>query len=176
MTKIIYDQDYIKKCFNSWYLSGRPKTPVAIRRILPAHPSGRLPTNSTLNGWIIKGAWDMWADELDAKAYNLADEDLVNRKAQMLREHSENASKVAKKSLEYLMVEGFDSASSAVQAFFKAQEEQRKTEGFADLVERLDKMTNNQVEQEIIGLLNRASENDQVIDTVSTDIEENTEE
>ena len=70
------------------------------------------------------------------------------------------------------MRQGFDSAASAVQGFFRGLEEQRKTAGFSDLLEKLDKMTNNDVEMEIIKLLNRASDNDQVVDVESEDVQE----
>jgi hypothetical protein len=39
-------------------------------------------------------------------------------------------------------------------------------------LERLDKMTNNDVEKEIISKLNRIKENDQIIEIDSTDVEE----
>lgn len=168
----IYDQDYINKCFNAWYLNGRPTTPSATKRILPEHSTGRLPSFMQIERWMIYGAWNERADELDAQVMQKNDIELINAKAQMLREHLEQAKKVAKKALDHLMTDGFDSSSAAVQAFFKGLEEQRKTQGFSDLLEKLDKMTNNEVEKEIIALLNRASENDQIIDTVSQDIPE----
>lgn len=173
--KTIYDQDYINLCFNEWYLHGRPANPNAIRKLLPEHPTGRTPSLDLIKRWVIYGAWDTRADELDAKVQQKNDVALINTKAKMLRKHLEQAEKVSAKALEHLLLEGFDSSSAAVQAFFKGLEEQRKTQGFSDLLERLDKMTNNDVEREIIGLLNRASENDQIIDTVSEDVENETE-
>jgi hypothetical protein len=173
MAKTIYTQDYINKCFNSWYLSPeRPKVPSAIRKILPEHPSGRLPSFSQIERWMIAGAWNARADELDAAVLAKNDKQLINTKAQMLRKHTKQAEDVTTKALDYILKEGFDSASSAVQAFYRGLEEQRKTQGFSDLLEKLDKMSNNDVEREIIGLLNRASENDQVVDVDAEDIPE----
>lgn len=170
--RAIYSQDYIKKCFDAWYLAGRPSRPSDVQEIIPESILGTKPHISQIRTWIVQGAWDAWADELDAQAYRKDDELLINAKAQMLREHLEQAKQVSAKAKEYILKEGFDSASSAVQAFFKGLEEQRKTQGFSDLLEKLEKMTNNDVEREIIALLNRASENDQVVDTVAEDIEE----
>ena len=166
----IYSQDYIKKCFDAWYLGGRPNAPSDIKALIPFTETGKKPSTAALNRWRIGGTWDAWADELDAQAYQKDDQLLINQKARMLREHQEQAQKVSTKALEFLMSEGFDSAASAVQAFFKGLEEQRKTAGFSDLLEKLEKMTNNDVEKEIIALLNRASENDQVIDVESDDV------
>jgi hypothetical protein len=172
MAKTIYGQDYINKCFNTWYLSERPKTPQAIRKILPEHPSGRLPSFSVIERWVIAGAWDARADELDAAVLAKNDKQLINVKARMLKKHTEQAEKVTTKALDHLIDKGFDSSSAAVQAFYRGLEEQRKTQGFSDLLEKLDKMTNNDVEREIVALLNRASENDQVVEVEAEDIPE----
>ncbi len=168
----VYNQDYIKKCFDAWYLAGRPNTPTGIRRIIPEHESGKKPSTRTIYYWSVQGAWDLWADEMDARVATLSDESLVQHKAQMLKIHQEQAKEVSLKALEHIRKEGFDSSSSAVQAFFRGLEEQRKTAGFSDLLERLEKMTNNQVEQEIIALLTRASDNDQIIEAESSTVEE----
>jgi hypothetical protein len=173
VAKTIYTQDYINKCFNSWYLSPeRSSTPSAIRKILPEHPSGRLPSFSQIERWMIAGAWNARADELDAAVLAKNDKVLINTKAQMLRKHTKQAEDVTSKALDYILKEGFDNASSAVQAFYRGLEEQRKTQGFSDLLEKLDKMTNNDVEREIVALLNRASENDQVVEVEAEDIPE----
>jgi len=177
---LAFSQEYIKSCFDAWYLNGRPNTPAGIKRILPEHPSGHLPSTSMINQWITRGAWDAWADELDAQVYQKDDKLLINKKAAMLRRQLEKSEKIANKAYEHILADGFDSTSSAVQAFFKGMEEMRKVAGFSDLLEKLDKMTNNEVEREIITLLNRASANEQVIDSDAEDvplqIEDNTEE
>lgn len=167
----VYDQLYIDSCFKLWYLNGR-NTPGSLRRLLSPPSEGiPLPSVSLIGKWMIEGSWDIRADELDARVYQEDDDLLVKKKAQMLREHMEMASRVSKKALEYLMHDGFDTAASAVQAFFRGLEEQRKTAGFSDLLERLEKMTNNDVEKEILYLLQRASDNDQVVDSVAEDVE-----
>ena len=169
----VYDQNYINKSFNTWYLAGRPSEPAKVRALLPEPPEGlKLPSLSTIERWMVSGAWEARADELDARVHEQTDLELINSKAKMLKEHLEQAKQVTMKALEYIRVDGFDSSSAAVNAFFKGLEEQRKTQGFSDLLEKLESMTNNQVRDEIISLINRATENDQIIDTVSTDIPE----
>jgi hypothetical protein len=168
--KIVYDQVYIRKCFDAWYLAGRPNTPAAIKTVIPTHESGRIPSTATVNKWVVQGFWDVQADDLDAKAMQLADENVIQKKAEMLRVHQQQAYEVTLKALEHIRSEGFDSSSAAVKAFFDGMQEQRKVAGFSDLLEKLDKMTNNDVEKEIISLLNRASDNDQVIETEVEDV------
>jgi hypothetical protein len=162
---IVYDQNYIRQCFDIWYLNGRPTFPAKLRELVPVHEStGRKPSKIQLRRWMIDGAWDMWADDLDARANAILDDDLVSKKADMLRQHQKDAEIIAKKALEAINDNGFDTSSAAVTAYFKATEEQRKTAGFSDLLEKLDKMTNNDVERAIIEKFNRIKENDQIID------------
>lgn len=169
----VYDQNYIRQCFDIWYLNGRPTSPTKLKDLYPIHePSGRKPSVKQINRWIIEGAWDMWADDLDAKAMVKLDNTLVNKKVAMLRLHQKNAEKVAKKALKYIDDKGFDSSASAVQAIKWAQEEQRKTEGFSDLLERLENMTNNDVERAIIEKFNRIKENDQIVEVDAEDVEQ----
>lgn len=167
----IFPQTYIKKCFDVWYLGGRPSFPARIREIIPEY-DGKKPSTSQIKRWIVAGMWDEWADDMDAKAMVLSNDALVNKKAKMLIRHQEDAVKIAAKALLHLVTEDFDSSSAAVQAYFKSTEEQRKTAGFSDLLERLDKMTNKDVEKEIIALLNRGADNDQIIDSEAVTIEE----
>jgi hypothetical protein len=165
MVHHIYDQIYIKECFNAWYLNGRPTAPKDILAVIPVYgPTGGKPTGFMLKKWMIDGFWDVQADEMDAKAMILVDDALVNKKAEMLRRHQKDAETLAEKALSYLKTDGFDSSSAAVQAYFRATEEQRKTAGFSDLLEKLDKMSNNDVENEIISKFNRIKENDQIIE------------
>jgi len=166
----IFSQDYIKACFNAWYLAGRPDAPTALRRIVPVNPDGKTPSVSLIKRWRVMGAWDAWADDLDAKVYQKDDKLLINKKAAMLRKQQDETEKVSAKALSHLIQEGFDSSNAAVQAFYKGHEEVRKIAGFSDLLEKLDKLTNNEVEAEIVKLLNRASDNDQIIDSELEDV------
>jgi len=108
--------------------------------------------------------WLFRADELDAQVNQAADISLVNQKIEMLKRHQAQAAKVESKALDYLLQEGFDSSASAVHALFRGAEEERKTAGFSDLLEKLESMTNNQVRDQIINLIQRASENDQIVE------------
>lgn len=173
----IYDQNYIKQCFDAWYLSGRPNLPRHIKQIIPVYePTGDKPSTAQLKRWMIGGAWDMWADDADAKVMVLVDDSLINKKAQMLIRHQEDAKKLAEKAHKFLLSSEFDSSSAAVQAYFRATEEQRKTAGFSDLLERMEKMTNNDVEIEIIKKFERIRENEQIIELETEDIETTEEE
>lgn len=164
MTKSSFSDSYKKQCFDAWYLAGRPSEISKVRSMLPPNEYGDVPSLSALNRWRSEMAWEMYADDLDSRAIQISDNNLIATKVAMLKQHQEDAATIAKKALETIKADGFDSSASAVTAYFRATEEQRKTAGFSDLLERLDKMTNNDVEAEIRALLSRASANDQIVD------------
>lgn len=181
--RILWSTDYKRKCFDVWYLHGRPNLPSQIREIIPENDQGNKPSALIIGQWLNSGAWDLLADELDVRVEERANQHLVTEKVKMLRKHQDQAVKVQNKALESILVDGFDSSSSAVQAFFRGMEEERKTAGFSDLLEKLESMSNNQVRDEIISMIQRATENNQIVEgkeiagelednTVSTDEEE----
>lgn len=169
-----FSQDYRKKVFDTWYLNGRPDAK-KLRTLVPPTDDGFTPSVVVLRKWPIDGMWDEWADELDAKVIQLSDNDLIHKKAEMLIKHQNDSMELAKKAKDFLMTSELDSSSAAVNLYFRATEEQRKTAGFSDLLEKLEKMTNNEVEQQIIALLNRGADNDQIIDTNAEDVGEDSE-
>ncbi len=158
-----WTDEYERNCFDVWYLGGRTTHPIQIREMIPENPNGKKPSIPIIKNWL-HGSWFFRADELDAKVQLLADENLINEKVVLLKKHQKQAAQVEAKALEYLITEGFDSSASAVQALFRGMEEERKTLGFSDLLEKLDNMTNNQVRDTIINLINRATENNQIVE------------
>lgn len=157
-----FSEMYKRKCFDIWYLQGCPNVAVTIQDMLPLDEKGRKPSTQKIRKWLPN--WIMKADELDQKVEEENDAILVNEKLEILKRHQEQAIKAQSIALAYIEKEGFDSSSSAVQALFRGMEEERKTQGFSDLLERLDSMTNNQVRDQIINLINRATENNQIVE------------
>lgn len=164
-----FSDTYKKQCFDAWYLAGRPSEISRVRSLIPPNEDGNVPSLGVLNRWRNEMAWEMYADDLDSRAIQLSDNNLIATKVAMLKQHQEDAATIAKKALDAITANGFDSSASAVTAYFRATEEQRKTAGFSDLLERLDKMTNNDVEAEIRALLSRASANDQIVEAGTVD-------
>jgi hypothetical protein len=159
-----FSEDYQEKCFQVWYLAGRPTYAKRFQELIPEDEHGRKPTPVVIYRWQKDGTWDLRADELDAKAIQTSEESLVIEKAEILRRHQEAAKQVQIKALEYLMTEGFDTSAAAVNALFKGMDMERQAAQFADLLEKLDRMDNNQVRDKIIDLVNRAASNNQIVD------------
>lgn len=177
-----FSDDYKRICFDVWVMNGKPNMH-RLHELIPVfEDNGKKPGIYELRNWRKEENWDFKSDIVDAEVEERSLDLIVQKKHELLKIQLEQVTIVAQKALDFLRVDGFDSSSSAVQAFYRGMEEQRKIAGFSDLLEKLESMTNNQVRDEIIALINRATENDQIIegketvgqldDTVSTNDEE----
>lgn len=166
-----YTEEYKEICFQAWYTAGRPSSTHRIRDIIPEDVFGRKPVVSMIDAWRKEKMWDFRADELDVKAIAIVDNDLVMQKVEMLRRHAERARTLSEKAMDFLIEDGFDSSASAVNAYFRGTEEERLTRGIGDMIVKMSKMSDADLKDEIIKRLQRAAENDQIIDSAPIDTE-----
>jgi len=159
-----YTDDYKRLCYQSWYNGGRPNSPTETRKLIPEDAHGRKPNARMIAKWISELMWHERADELDAKAIILSDDALVIQKANMLKRQSENAVAIAEKAKKHIITEEFDSSASAVNAYFRATEEERLTKGIGDMIIKMSKMNNTDLMDEISKRVKRAEESGQIID------------
>ena len=172
-TKLAYSNEYKEKCFVEWYSNRRPVSAAKTRELIPNDEKGRKPNYPMLYRWMKELGWNERADELDAKAMVLVDEVLVNQKADMLKRQALDAFKIANKAREHIITEGFDTAASAVNAYFKATEEERTTRGLGDFIVKVSKMSNEELQKKITDLANRASGDlENVLDLDAEDIDD----
>lgn len=161
---LAYTDEYKNKCFIEWYSNKRPSSPARTREIIPVDEKGRKPNYPMLSRWMKELEWNEKADEMDAKAMILVEEVLVNQKAEMLKRQAMDAFAIANAAREYLLGEdGFDTSASAVNAYFKATEEERVTRGIGEFIKKVSAMSNSDLEQEIIKLTRRAEDSGQII-------------
>ena len=123
--------------------------------IFPTADDGRKPTIHALKKWRQMYDWDVHADDLDSKAIQIRDDYLVTTKADILKKQADDAAMIAEKALKYLVSGTFDSSASAVSAYFRATEEQRLAIGISELVVKMSKMSNDELEKEIASRLSR---------------------
>lgn len=166
-----YSDDYKEKCFQTWYASGRPTSAARTLDILPEDEFGRKPVRSLVEAWRKDLMWDARADDLDSKAIAIAEDALIMQKAEMLKRQAERAGKIAEKAFDELVVGGFDSSAAAVNAYFRATEEERMTRGISDMIVKMSKMNDADLADTVLDLLRRANENDQIIDSTVVDTE-----
>ena len=81
------------------------------------------------------------------------------------------------KGMEFLASGTFDSSSSAVAAIKAGVEIERTSRGVGDMLVRMSQMGDDALKQEIMKYINRASENNQIVDAEEIpDKEESTDE
>lgn len=158
-----FPEDYIEKCFTVWVGADRPTTDRLIK-ILPENQDGHKPSVTTLQVWKRKYDWYGRADKINAQALEKANEFIITKKSELLIKQFNEALKVSDVAFAHLISGTFDSSSAAVQAFFRGLEEQRKVVGISDMLEKMSKMNDEEIRQEIISRIRRASEAEQVIE------------
>lgn len=161
---VSYTDEYKQLIKTSWYAAGKPSDAKDWMDATPEDEKGRKPHIETLRKWRRNEMWDMWADELDVKAMTLVEDSLVLEKVEMLKRHAKDAMDLQALAMKYLKDSDFDTASSAVSAMIRGAELERTSRGIGDLILKMAKMDDSALTNEIMTLIQRASENDQIID------------
>ena len=164
----VYSDEYAEQCFEIWYSLNQISNLVALQDHLPETPGGRKPSVAHLRAMKDSNGWVERADALNAKAIEKVEHRLVDMKADMLKRQAESAFKIAKVAEDYLLDNGFDSASSAVAAIKWAQEEERTVRGVSEMMIKISKMTPDELMHEAAKLLKR---NSQVIDVIPEEMD-----
>lgn len=144
-----FTESYREMCFQAWYAAGRPNTATDTLKFLPEDEHGRKPGNPVIYKWM-EETWKLRADELDAKAVQIADDSLIIKKAEMLKAQAERGETLQKKGIEYIESSGFDSAASAVQAVIRGAELERTSRGIGELIVKMAKMSDGDLKDEIM--------------------------
>lgn len=159
-----YSPEFIEKCFVAWYsIPQRPMEYQTIAKLLPKDDHGRQPKATTVKRWCLE-SWIARADELDKKAIQIVETDLVSQKVLMLQRQAEIGFQLQELGMRYLTSGSFDSASAAVQAVIRGAELERQSRGIGEIHARMVKMTDAELESEIIKKIQRASEAGQIIE------------
>lgn len=173
-----YSEAYKEACFQAWYLAGRPRSLSKIIELMPSDDKGRRPGTQVVRSWRSEMGWDVRADELDAKATLIANDNLVATRVQMLKEQASKAKELQEMGLEHLREYGFDSASSAVSAVIKGAELERVSKGITEQIMALLQMNDKRLTETTMGLLERLNvpATGEIIDVGEVDDEETPEE
>ena len=164
-----YSSDFIERCFITWYSHPeRPATYYSMSKIMPKDEYGRQPSPMMVKKWYL-GNWMKRADELDKKALQIVDTDLITQKVQMLQRQAETGAMLQHLGMSYLISGSFDSASAAVQAVIRGAELERQSRGIGEIHARMVKMTDTELESEILNKIRRASEAGQIIEGEEVD-------
>lgn len=151
------EEAYIETIFQTWYSNNRPSSG-KLQEILP-EPK---PTQATLSTWREVYGWDTRADDLDAQAISKVEPELVEARAAMFRQQLKEAKEIKSIALDHIRSHGFDNSSSATNALFKALELESKVAGAAEAIERISKMTPEQLQARVVKLLRRKNEANEI--------------
>ena len=165
-----YTDEYKEMCKQAWYAAGRPTNAIQWMDVTPEEEANhRKPNIELLRKWKRERMWDFWADELDAKAVAIVEDNLVAQKSQMLIRQADMAWKLQDAGVEYIEREGFDSSASAVQAIIRGAQLERESRGFGEMMLKMAKMGNEELTAEFITMVNRGFENGQLESTIDAD-------
>ena len=154
---MIYPDDYFEQCFQSWYAAGCPINPVKVIEVIPEF-DGDKPTWNTIRRTMSERGWAERADAMNSKAIQIAEDNLIHKKADMLARQAQMAQEVQESAMEYLRTEGYDSSSSAVQALFKAADLELTRTGLSETIVKIARMSGDELMKEAAELLKRHSE------------------
>lgn len=146
-----FDDAYRETCFNVWLSADCPDGLRRIQEVLPLTAEGEKPSLEVVRMWLNQD-WKFRADYINSRAQEVADEDLIQRKAEMLKQQAERGRKLQLMGIEYLESEGggFDSSSSAVSAIINGAKLERESMGIGDLIERMSRMSDTELKSEIV--------------------------
>lgn len=163
-----YSEEYKEQCKQAWFAAGRPVSTKLWLEATPEDELGRKATMQSLRKWRSERMWDFWADEMDSRALAIVEDNLITQKAEMLKRHANMAWSLQEMGMAYLASGTFDNSSSAVQAIIRGAELERTSRGIGEMIVKMAQMGDSELKDEIMKMINRASENDQIIDVEET--------
>jgi len=161
-----YTDEYIDRLFQAWYSLNQPSDMERVITLVGVDGDGKTPEKSTVKQWAKEYGWQERADGMTALAVQKAEDMLITQKAEMLKRQAMDAFEVAVKAKEHIIVNGFDTTSSAVAALKWATEEERTARGVSEMMIRVSKMSKEELEARAIKLLQRTND---VIDAEEVD-------
>lgn len=153
---LTYSDMYVEKVFYVWYSHGRPsRLPSDFPSLIPEDEHGRKPKIPLISKWKTERNWDLRADELDAKAMQIADDEVIKAKAEMLKRQAQIGLELQNKGMEHLRDDGFDTSASAVNAVVRGVDIERSSRGISEFLISMSKMTDADLKAELARLAGR---------------------
>lgn len=156
-SNVAYTETYMETCFQAWYQAGRPSKYAHILEVLPVDEYDKKPSRLMINKWL-EMSWSFRADELDARAIEKADNNLVLQKVKMLKDQAKRGEQLQDKGMKHIEQYGFDSASAAVSAVIRGATLERESRGIGELILKMAKMSDDELKDEIMKKLQTLSD------------------
>ena len=142
-------------------------------KFMPPSPDGRQPSIITIRQWMEKYGWRERAEALDVEVSIRLDKEAIENRISVLKELAKTGETLMNKGLNYILTQEnpfADNPSAAVRAIISGAEMQFKYAGAADRLAIISQMSDKQIEGEILKLLGKPNENENVVDAELEDI------
>ncbi len=169
MTNSSYSEEFIEQAFYCWYETNRKFGIHFMDRVEKI--DGRRPSRLTAEEWSKNNGWIERADALDAEVSLKLDEEVVNKRVEMFKEHARIGSELIEKGLEYLQTEGITSDNAAIRAIDLGIETQRVSTGMAESYAKIAKMSNDAITKEIQKLIGGKTDEDEIVEGTTLETE-----
>lgn len=142
--------------FYTWYNNGRPAAPKLHDLLKEKFPDKFIPVESTLDGYLPE--YKRRAMELDAAAHAQIEAAVIAEKVEMLKRHAVTGLRMQDIALEYIDAHRGDmSMPAAVRLLVEGVRIERESRGIPEALERMSRMTDEQLLEEVKQLMTSSS-------------------
>ena len=149
-----FSREYKESVYSIWYSAGRPRANRLADK-LPVAENGNAPNSHTIDKWIKNEGWNGRADATDIEVQKQTDRKLVEMRMDMMKRHAKQARDIAESAYDFLQKEGYDSSASAVTAWVKAVEEEKKSTGMQIALTEVFSLSDDDLKKKLDQLMNR---------------------
>lgn len=147
---------YKDQIFTLWYSMGKPVARVIYPKV-PVTEDGQKPSYDTIHTWIRGEDFKERAAILDEQVLAQVNEKMIAEKVEMLNRHAGIGATMQDMAIEYLEAHKEDlGTNSAVRLLIAGVEIERESRGIATTVEKISKMSDSELENEIQKLITRS--------------------
>jgi len=154
----LFSDPYKEQVFFLWHEGGR-KISNKFTNTLPEE-NGNKPSPKTIEKWRDGYGWIQRAEVLDSEISQHLQENIINKRVEMYEEHVKVANALIQKGKEFLESHDLKDSSDALKAIALGIEIERNSVGQADIGRKVLKMTNEQLEKELLKLIGQTPPGD----------------
>lgn len=148
-----YSADYKEQAFEAWYRAGKPSYNAFVS-IFRSQKGGRGPAKRTFELWADENDWKGRAAGLDSRALVVAEEQMIEERAEMLTRHRQISVLMQRKGIEFLQEHELQTEHAALRAIEGGVQMERQVRGMPQIVAAIFQMDNRMLEE----FLNTAEE------------------
>jgi hypothetical protein len=165
-----YTDEYIEQAFYVWFNNNKCGSHKLIG-LLPKTEEGNSPSRMVAERWIHEHGWVERADALDAEVSRKLDDEVINKRMEMYKEHAKVGKMLVDKGREYLVSRGLKDSSDAIRAITSGVEIEQASVGKAEAWQKISTMTNEQLDKELSRLTGKTQKKEFEFD-VDADVED----